>query len=194
MRSFRILIVLLAVGIVLWKCTTTPTKAPSLPPSWAESEFVRAHITTAMLNSSPGALCPHYSAVDHLKAWDLIIRAIVEKESNYQPREQFREPNGGIDKVTGRPVMSEGYLQLSYQDTLHSIYRSLPAVQAISWEKKNLTDPQINLAAGLAIMDARIQRSGPDVVTALAPYWSTVREYQTKLLPNLKKWIPECFQ
>lgn len=192
-RTLTILTMATAVSLGLWKCTSTP-KAPDVPLSWAESQFVQDRITTRMLEASPGPLCPRYGSVQKLKAWDAIMKAIVAAESNFKPNSTYHEKTQGIDKVTGKPVLSEGYLQLSYQDTLHQYYRELPAVKEISYAKKNLQDPHVNLSAGIAIMDDRIRRSGPDVVKALAPYWSTVREYPVKLLPNLKKYIPECFQ
>ena len=186
LRSTMCAIVLFTIG-----CTTTPTK--QLPQgTWAESAFVMEHITEAMLAANPGPICPRYAAIDRLHFWDVFIKAIVSAESSFNP-ESYMTENQGIDRVTGSLTKSEGYLHLSYKDTIHQYYKDLPAVQEISWPKRNIRDPHINLAAGLAIMDERIRRTGVDVTNALGPYWSTVAKWPQKLGANLKAWIPECY-
>lgn len=189
LKSAACLIVLFTIG-----CTSTLPKPDRPAGSWAESDFVMERITQAMLDSKPGVLCPAYSNVSHMKFWDVLVKAMVGAESGFKPDSWMREAQG-IDPVTGEITKSEGYLQLSYKDTVHQYYRVLPAVQQISWEKKNIRDPHVNLAAGLAIMDERIRRTGPDVITALGPYWSVIQEgkWQAKLLPNLQSWMKECF-
>lgn len=199
-RLSTLTILAAAVCVIVGGCTSTPP-APEQPqqipapgPGWAYDQFVRDHITLRMLEAKPAGLCPKYDELADQKIfWVKFVQAVAKAESNYNPASVYVEKTQGKDPVTGAQTTSEGLLQLSYKDTIHTYYRNLPAVQEISWAKKNLQDPFINLAAGMAIMDDRIHRAGPDVVSALAPYWSTVREYRVKILPTLKTLLPACF-
>lgn len=200
-RAHRVLTVTVLISALAVGCTSQqpaqeqpaqPVPAPG--PGWAYDSFVRDHITLRMMDAKPGPLCPKFdSLVDQKLFWVKFVQAVAKAESNYNPASVYVEKTQGKDPVTGAQTTSEGLLQLSYKDTIHTYYRNLPAVQEISWPKRNIQDPFINLAAGMAIMDDRIARAGPDIVEALGPYWSTVREYRVKILPTLHTLIPACF-
>lgn len=189
-----------ALCVIIGACTSQPPKqeAPTQPPpvenGWVWDGFVKDHITLRMMDAKPGPLCPKYDTLPDQKLfWMRFVQAVVRAESAYNPAAVYVEMSQGKDPVTGQQSKSEGLLQLSYKDTIHTYYRQLPPVQEISWAKKNLQDPLINLGAGMAIMDDRLHRAGPDVIAALAPYWSTVRDNKAKIIPSLKEWIPSCF-
>lgn len=106
--------------------------------------------------------CPGYrTAPISLKnvCWVRVIGAVAQLESDFNPNDAFREPNGN---------WSVGLLSLS------------PNECANAPTKEQLLDPIKNLVCGVNKMAALIRRDhyidGPEGQRGAASYWSTLRE------------------
>lgn len=134
----------------------------------------------------PGAedieeFCPRYNAIENrdlkINFWAYLISAIAEVESSFDPANRMSEPGLGIDKVTNKQVVSEGLLQLSYQDT-----KWYPACEfdwesdrklAAEDERKTILDPFKNLKCGISILANQIKNRRR--ISIVDGYWSVLR-------------------
>lgn len=149
-----------------------------------------------------GDFCPRYHSLDNdqrANVWAALLSAMSNFESGYNPRMRYHESTMGTDSVTGKPVYSEGLLQLSYQDV-----RGYPFCE-FDWNRdKNLSatdpqktifDPYKNLDCGAGIMARQIARRG-EIALSTGPYWSVIKEGgKYSKLPQIKamvKSLPFC--
>ncbi len=110
--------------------------------------------------------------------WAYLISTITYYESAYNPKSRMREGPLGRDAVTGKPVYSEGLLQLSYQDTKWYPYCKM------DWNKdrhlddkddrKTIFDPYINLDCGMRIFAQQINRKNKIAINSGA-YWAVIK-------------------
>lgn len=187
----------------------TPSKASRLPLGWekgsphrkAWSEFVYRLISEELfplLDTAGDAqrLCPNYLRLERderIAVWSELISAVAYYESGWKPSEQYRETDMGMDRVTGKQVVSEGLLQLSYQDIpnygsvlkypLCKIDFAADSRLDTSDPKRTILDPLINLECGLRILARQVQRKG-NVILASGVYWSVLRE-SSKRVPQI---------
>lgn len=131
--------------------------------------------------------CPNYANLSRLESihvWGMLISEVSYLESGWDPANRYLEGTMGIDPVTGKQVVSEGLLQLSYQDTLW-----MPICQ-FDWSKdkqlkdndphKTILDAYKNLHCGIKILARQInQRSA--IVLSDGVYWSTLRAGSSKV-------------
>lgn len=128
--------------------------------------------------------CPAYfslAANQKISFWVFLVSAIVRYESNFDPTSRYEETTLGIDPITGDTVMSEGLLQLSYQDS-----QNYPFCNQFDWNRdknlaaddpgKTILDPKRNLACGIRILNEQVARTGL-IAFDRGNYWST-------LMPN----------
>jgi hypothetical protein len=129
------------------------------------------------------------SRTQKINVWGELISAIALPESGWNPIAEmvettFKDP----DPVTGKPVRSEGLLQLSYQDKVY--YPKLPC--RFDWNadkdfpvrdiRKTIMNPKINLEFGINVMANQIRRTGKIILTN-GVYWSVIRENSQKIEP-----------
>jgi hypothetical protein len=122
-----------------------------------------------------------------------LLYAIAYPESNYANLSMYIENSLGKDAVTGLPVVSEGLLQLSYQDVrgypkcqfdakkdLAALHDDLSGHDRGGFlshhPERDTLNPYKNLSCGVAIVD-KLLTSYPQVEFAdmLGKYWSTAR-------------------
>ena len=127
--------------------------------------------------------CPRYAQITSLQKmnfWGQLISAIAKYESGWKPTTRYVETTmTEPDLVTGAQVVSEGLLQLSYQDMLNH-----PGVCHFNWEKdqllsptdpkKTTLDPFKNLQCGIRIL-ARQIRSKKAIAISKGAYWSVIK-------------------
>lgn len=128
------------------------------------------------------SFCPNFftmSTDEKISFWVYLLSAMTHFESNHNPTLRFHEKSMGKDRVTGRPVYSEGLLQLSYQDST-----SYEECAAIDWKKdrnlkpndkkKTIFNPFLNLTCGIGILDHQVERR--DTISRRDKiYWSVLR-------------------
>ncbi len=132
--------------------------------------------------SDMATFCPQYAHLNSLQKmnfWGQLISAIARFESNWKPTARYLETTMGLDPVTGQQVVSEGLLQLSYQDRLNH-----PGVCHFDWDtdkllsptdaKKSILDPFKNLECGIRILAQQI-RSKNAISISSGAYWSVIK-------------------
>jgi hypothetical protein len=134
--------------------------------------------------------CKNYKKLDHdqkVMFWTQIFAGITRWETDWNPL--LRTVEGpGLDQITGLKPVSEGLLQLSYQDMVN--YPDLQTGQPycpFNWDAdkllpvtdihRTILNPYINLYSGIRIMSDSIvtlpDKSGTKKITYNA-YWSTL--------------------
>ncbi len=137
-----------------------------------------------LLESEPAdahKFCAKYrqlSLEERLEFWARLLVVISKYESSYRPGLRYLERGLGNDLVTGEPIVSEGLLQLSYQD--HRYYEDCP----FDWTQdrllarvdpsKTILQPFNNLTCGLSILQSQIRNKGSIALTSGA-YWSVLK-------------------
>lgn len=125
--------------------------------------------------------CPKYYNLkdeDRANVWAQLFVAMAKYESGYNPTSRMHETTMGSDPVTGKPVYSEGLLQLSYQDTQWASWCDF------NWSKdknlsatdpnKSILDPYKNLHCGVGIMAKQVARTGA-IKVASGAYWAVIK-------------------
>lgn len=179
--------------------TATPTPSPSTVTStepspsserpvkgWpdAYSAFIAKGVPASLLAVSKIDFCPAYGSMSESgkrATWATIMKGIALPESSWDRTTQYTEESMGRDPVTGKTVVSEGLLQLSYQDAKN--YKT-PWCSKFDYARdktrnvgdRTITDPYINLGCGLEIAEKLMKlHSNSGGVYALGRYWSTMR-------------------
>lgn len=129
--------------------------------------------------------CPRYDSLDQTQKvnfWGQLMAGIAKFESGWKPVTRYVESTMGDDAVTGEQIVSEGLLQLSYQDGKYT-----SAYCKFDWGKdknlntknpldprKTIFDPFKNLRCGLAILAKQIKNKKAIAVNSGA-YWSVIK-------------------
>ncbi len=129
--------------------------------------------------------CPRYDSLDQVQKinfWGQLIAAIAKFESGWKPVTRYVETTMGNDAITGEQIVSEGLLQLSYQDAKYT-----SAFCKFDWSvdkflnlknpmdaRKTIFDPYKNLRCGLAILAKQIKNKKAIAVDSGA-YWSVIK-------------------
>ena len=201
---------ILALALLLSACDKpAPVAAPEVivpqgketslmcEPKWCYGEKVLESLTPRMLAADPGIYCPKHKQVNMREFWVAFSKAVHRAESNWSPTHAYTE--NFIDKLTGKKAESVGLWQLSVGDKLN--YKT-PNCKDLTAEK--LRNAQINLACGLEIIDARLQRDvGKSFKDSLGKYWSTIRDNKNAtdsskskavtLVDTVARYLPACF-
>lgn len=146
--------------------------------------------------------CPNYYNLNNnqrANVWSQLFVSMMKYESAYNPTSRMQETTMGTDPITGRPVYSEGLLQLSYQDIEGARFCKL------DWSKdknlsptdprKTILDPYINMHCGVGIMAGQIARKG-SIAIGSGAYWAVIKtnsKYnQLSSITSLVKNFPLC--
>ncbi len=125
--------------------------------------------------------CPQFDRLgtnDRINFWVELIAAMTRYESGFKPTTRYTETTMGTDPITGSQVVSEGLLQLSYQDI-----RPYPFCDfdfeadrqyALDDIRRSILDPARNLACGTRILNNQIKRRGLIAVSSGA-YWAVIK-------------------
>jgi hypothetical protein len=147
--------------------------------------------------------CPRYpqlTTIERVNFWGLLVSAMAKYESGFDPTNRMHETTMGTDPVTGRPVYSEGLLQLSYQDS-----RAYPFCDEFNWSvdknlqptnpNKTILDPYKNLTCGMKILAQQIKNRNRITLTS-GVYWSVIKvggKYsKIAQIAALTKKMPGC--
>jgi hypothetical protein len=187
--------------------TPSPTPKPSATPTpssftalWDTANINGKYWTTYVQNAvqtyapvlmngatDVTSFCPAYkslSTLNKLNFWSQLIAAMAKYESGFNPVSRYTESTMGTDPVTGKQIVSEGLLQLSYQDE-RNYSGVLPAgVCDFNYAKdkllsstdirRTILDPKTNLTCGVFILGRQVTRYGKIGITSGA-YWSVLR-------------------
>lgn len=180
---------------------TIPEKVEFAALSWeknhlekkAWSTFVFELISAELfevLDSAKDAkrICPKYENLakdQRVLIWGELISAMAYFESGWSPTSRMTETTMGTDPVTGKQVVSEGLLQLSYQDVPNYGSVLKYPLCKIEWAKdkslsvidpkKTILDPYINLECGLRILANQVRKKGA-VILSSGVYWSVLKD------------------
>jgi hypothetical protein len=178
----------ITLAVALWTSTAwaLPTKL-----SWetkVETSYYWTGITMAAVQKHWQTLdgaqdmdlfCPQYrtlSLEERQTVWGELFSALAYYESGWNPKSQYTEITLGIDQVTGKPLTSEGLLQLSYTDTRWATWCEF------DWERDKkvatydltILNPKNNLECGIGIMANQI-RKHKNITLNKGVYWSTLK-------------------
>ncbi|MBS1970677.1 MAG: hypothetical protein JSU04_10235 [Bdellovibrionales bacterium] len=147
--------------------------------------------------------CPRYFSLttnERVNFWGLLVSGIVKYESSFDPTSRMRETTMGTDPVTGKPVYSEGLMQLSYQDG-----RNYEFCDQFDWNadkhldpadpRKTILDPYKNLQCGVKILALQV-RNRNRITLSKGVYWAVIRtDGKTNKIAQisaLTKKMPGC--
>lgn len=127
--------------------------------------------------------CPTYRKLNEqqrLNFWGQFFAALAYHESGWSPVSRMVEANfTSKDSVTKMPVVSEGLLQLSYQD--EPSYRidcgfdwNKDKNLAAKDPKKTILDPQKNLRCGIKIMSIQLKKYRAITMSSNV-YWAVLK-------------------
>ncbi|MBX9600560.1 MAG: hypothetical protein K2X35_06140 [Bryobacteraceae bacterium] len=161
------------------------TRARGLPtwdPAW--DQFVIDALPPEMLSDKVPAdvrtLCPRFfdSREDERKQfWAYLFQAMAAAESSFRLNARLLESHLGPDSVTGSTIVSEGLLQLSYQDArMYGCGFDWELDQKLGAEElgKSVFDPKRNLECGVKILSTQIIRRARPLFTEKS-YWAIFR-------------------
>jgi Transglycosylase SLT domain len=127
--------------------------------------------------------CPQFDSLNQaqrINFWGQFFAALAKPESGWNPTSQMVESNQGIDPVTKNQVMSEGLLQLSYQDE-----KSYDLDCGFDWgrdsqlaqndARKTILNPLLNLRCGVKIMAHRLRKDSV-ITKETGVYWAVLRK------------------
>jgi hypothetical protein len=182
-------------------------------PAYDEHIRVEARKASALLQLSPERMtdfCPAWASLDQGQRAQFfadLLYAISLPESGRDRRSMYNETGivderthrQSIDPVTGRPILSEGLLQLSYADARH-YPPSNDLACAFDFEhdrdafdadladaegkkslrsqhpERSILDPYVQFSCALHILDELVRKRPSESFSAAAGrYWSTMR-------------------
>lgn len=121
---------------------------------------------------------------DRVNFWVELLAAMTKFESSFNPTTRYVESTMGIDPITGKQIVSEGLLQLSYQDEKNWKNVLPTGVCDFDFEgdkkyaandiRRSILDPKNNLTCGIGILNRQIQRYDKIAVSTGA-YWSVIK-------------------
>jgi hypothetical protein len=153
--------------------------------------------------SDMDSFCPKFTNLadaEKVNFWIYLASAIIKYESDFDPTNRYVETTMGRDPITGQQVVSEGLMQLSYQDVL-----AYPFCNEFDWERdrnlspsdprKTILDPLKNLTCGLRILNYQIGHYGAIAIDR-GQYWAVIkpssRYNQLKAIQTLTKSLSFC--
>lgn len=148
------------------------------------------------------SFCPMYrrlGSIDQLNFWVQFFAAVAQYESGFDPTSRMTETTMGADPVTGQQVVSEGLLQLSYQDELWWPFcdfdYSADRRYGVKDVRRSILDPEKNLSCGIQILNRQVEKRGAIALSSNV-YWAVLKingKY-TKLpeIRSITKKLPFC--
>ena len=154
-------------------------------PAWDKivEKAIPAEMLSTRVPHDVRKFCPNFyrmNDTDKRVFWAYFFQALAGAEAGLNPTTRIRhtEPEvAKIDEVTGRPVRSEGLLQLTYEDAKRyncdfdwKKDRELPSKDPA----KTILQPRNNLECGIEILDNQIITQHKGLVSK-SSYWSTLQ-------------------
>lgn len=190
---------------------------PSEYDAFLKTEIAKYPALQTIKASAMKNLCPKFATVDKTKAFAAVIYGLALKESSYVRTSMYLEKTfEELDAVTGLPVISEGLLQMSYQDAKwydgckfdwkkdkdahFADWKNRKGKQ--TWQSinpsKDTIDPYKNLACGVYLFDRLLKNpkfAGMNAEDILGRYWRAIRPnvFLPQIIAQTKKKMPECF-
>lgn len=197
---------LISLAMAISSCSSLPvvdTSKTYQTKGWSPDfdTYIKSQVTPNLLNQTQdvmGQFCAEWSTLsqDQRKQFYAdVLYSIALPESDYDRGSLYYETSLGNDAETGLPVVSEGFLQLSYQDI-----EAYPKCQFdankdksfiqddwaargghTAWESKHPNDktilnPFTNLACGVVIFDKLLSTNNTkEFADRLGAYWSSMR-------------------
>ena len=223
---FLIIILILSTQISCEKPQRYTEPEPTKPTvGWFYDDYIQSVVKTmpelTALNASRMiSFCPRWNAMDDqekTRFWADLLYSMAGPESNWTATAMYWEKTLGIDEMTHRLIVSEGLLQLSYQDKLwykdcrfnweedkEMFQRDWAArAERQSWRsafpQRTTLVPENNLHCGLVVY--RKLLTNPKLAHIKfedigGRYWAVMRTknkaYQ-KVLQNMKARKSKCF-
>jgi hypothetical protein len=146
--------------------------------------------------------CPRYdhlSTNERANVWAFLISAMVKFESGHDPLSRMLESTLGKDSVTGKPVYSEGLLQLSYQDTKYYPFCDFDWSRDKRLDpkdpRKTILNPYKNLYCGVRILAQQI-KNRHRITLPRNVYWAVLKidgsHSKIPQIAALTKSVPGC--
>ncbi|MEK7354917.1 MAG: hypothetical protein AAB250_00610, partial [Bdellovibrionota bacterium] len=152
--------------------------------------------------------CPTFSKLvtgDKIDFYVQLVAAMAKYESSFNPALRFTEAAMGTDPVTGVQVVSEGLLQLSYQD--EQTYKSVAPPGTCDFDhaadrafplndlRRSILDPAANLTCAVVILNRQVEKFNKLAVSTGA-YWAVIKTSNaSNKLPEIKaitRALPFC--
>ncbi len=127
--------------------------------------------------------CPMYDRLgkeDRLNFWAEFVSAVSKFESGWKAATRFTESTMGTDPITGKQVVSEGLLQLSYQDVQWATFCEFDwkndnlLYPSLADGRRSILNPQKNLSCGLQILNRQVKSKGA-IALSTGVYWSVLK-------------------
>ncbi len=198
-----------------------PAKSPvrTSEEKWPKEfdEAIREAVTPELLSASSSVMkiyCPKWAKLSEIEKRQFyadVLYGVARYESNYNPISLFYEKDLPRDEVTGQLCISEGLLQLSYQDEKwahcgfnYALDKAKHADDLVnrnkrlSWDSlhpdKTILDPIRNLTCGIKIFSFRMKRNPTKEFQAnMGAYWSTIRDKTGLIITRMQARGSECF-
>lgn len=122
--------------------------------------------------------------------WQSVFKAMAWAESSFKLTERYVETGLGKDRVTGKQNVSEGLLQMSYQDALfHSCEFDWSKDKSKSDldESKTIFDMRKNIECGMIILDKMVLKKGHYIFNG-GHYWAVLKPENKRHKVFLEKY------
>jgi len=176
--------------------------APQPLQGWVPEydEFIKYEVRDEVsLMHFPGRLmdlCPHWGRLNEQHRTQFyadLLYSIAGPESTWTRTAMHREPRLGVDAITGMPLVSEGLLQMSYQDAkwyhCNFDYEKDEKAYLDDWNartenrswvsnhpERSTLNAYNNLQCGLLVMSRLASRKlGESFTKLMGRYWAVMR-------------------
>lgn len=142
------------------------------------------------------SFCANYlklNSSDRLRFWAELMVQIAKYESGFLRTTIYREPSRW-DRLTGKPLLSEGLFQMSYQDSLY--YEDC----SFNWSRdsflhpldanKSTLNPFKNIRCAVGVMAEQLKTKKLIVVSA-NPYWAVLSPRRPQQLSRIRNYLAQ---
>ncbi len=163
-----------------WENTTEPH--PERKP-WSQAllKLAEANHTNFTKAKDWQDFCPNWYKLTYdqqLIVISELVIAVTYYESGFNPLARMLEYGLGNDPITGKQVMSEGLLQLSYGDQKWAPWCQFKYHQDVKLPlaKRSILNPITNMNCGVRIFGNQVARKAA-IVASEGAYWSVLKRY-----------------
>lgn len=163
-----------------WESSSNPERA-----AWSRFSYGVIDDVFNQLDQVEDAeiFCPSYRSLSRdrkINFWGQLIAGMSYYESGWNPLSRMQESTfSAPDDVTGKPVYSEGLLQLSYGDIEWAPYCEFDWSHDKNLSPKDpnktILNPEINLNCGIRILADQIARKH-EIALKSGVYWAVLKE------------------
>jgi hypothetical protein len=223
--KYLILVLVFLAGCTLTAPTEVKESKPTRTPTkeWPTDYELAIHgavtsAMTSMSNEQMTPMCPKWKSLSEIQRKQFyadLLFATTKFESNYSPISMYWEKTMDADDVTGEITISEGLLQLSYQDEPWAKcgfdykkdkdkhladLKNRVKLNKQSWKSlhpdKTILNPERNLICGIKIMNYRVNHKklqGQEFQKMMGAYWAAIRDHGPEIKSMMKARGSECF-